>query len=83
MDIASLSCNVCGLDEADAADVETASVPSNVRAFRNESFRIWRCRSCSTIHARDDVDLEHYYTSYPFHALPVDWRLRVMYRQQL
>ena len=39
------------------AGAETASVRSNVRAFRNEQFVIWRCTACKSIHAQDDVDL--------------------------
>ena len=56
---------------------------SNVRAFHEESFEVWRCSACATIHARDDVDLAHYYAAYPFHDLPVDWRLRLLYDNQL
>jgi 2-polyprenyl-3-methyl-5-hydroxy-6-metoxy-1,4-benzoquinol methylase len=53
-------------------------VRSNVRAFRQEQFSVWRCGGCGSIHARDEVDLPHYYASYPFHALPDDWRMRAM-----
>jgi 2-polyprenyl-3-methyl-5-hydroxy-6-metoxy-1,4-benzoquinol methylase len=75
-----LSCVVCG---ADAPEVkERAEVRSNVRAFRDETFAYWRCGRCSSIHARDEVDLAHYYSRYPFHALAMDWRLRAMYSRQ-
>ena len=48
---------------------------SNVRVFRNDEFAIWRCKNCGSIHARDEVDLAYYYAKYPFHDLPLDWRL--------
>jgi len=56
---------------------------SNVRAFRQASFALWRCRECGSIHAQDEVDLEFYYAHYPFFALPDDWRLRTLYDNQL
>lgn len=79
-----LRCNICQ-SACDAA--EEASVPSNVRAFRNELFHVWRCPTCASLHARDEVDLAHYYASYPFHTLgeqrDTDGLLRAMYRNQL
>lgn len=58
-------CIVCG----DArGPVETADVPSNVRAFRDQRFAVWRCSGCRTIHARDEVDLASYYAAYPMHG---------------
>jgi 2-polyprenyl-3-methyl-5-hydroxy-6-metoxy-1,4-benzoquinol methylase len=48
--------------------VDATEVPSNVRAFRTERFAVWRCATCKTIHARDAVDLAHYYAGYPMHA---------------
>jgi SAM-dependent methyltransferase len=59
--------------------VERGQVRSNVRAFRDACFRVWRCRACASIHAEDEVDLEHYYERYPFFSLPDDWRLRALY----
>ena len=60
-----MTCTVCG--DA-AAPSETAEVPSNVRAFREQRFAVWRCGQCRTIHARNEVDLAHYYAAYPMHA---------------
>lgn len=57
-------------------------MPSNVRAFREERFAYWRCDRCGSIHARDEVDLAHYYARYPFHGLAMDWRLKAMYSRQ-
>lgn len=77
-------CNICSAEIS--GEVEQASVRSNVRKFRQEQFRLWRCPECRSIHAADEVDLAHYYRSYPFHNLgeqTVDWMLRAMYRKQL
>ncbi|MEZ4404132.1 MAG: class I SAM-dependent methyltransferase [Kofleriaceae bacterium] len=59
-----LACVVCG--HAAVGAVETATVASNVRAFAAETFALWRCPGCRSIHARDPVDLDHYYRDYPF-----------------
>jgi SAM-dependent methyltransferase len=79
-----MRCNVCG--ETASGEVEQASVRSNVRAFAHETFSVWRCPACLSIHARDEVDLAHYYADYPFHKLSettVDWMLSAMYGQLL
>lgn len=68
---------------AGEGSVEQARVRSNVRVFRNELFDLWRCPGCGSIHARDQVDLGYYYSRYPFHDLPIDWRIRAMYRNLL
>ncbi len=70
-------CNIC---ERDAPVRENARVHCNVRAFKNETFGVWRCEGCGSIHAEEDVDLPHYYAKYPFHGdATLDWRLKVMY----
>jgi 2-polyprenyl-3-methyl-5-hydroxy-6-metoxy-1,4-benzoquinol methylase len=70
-------CAVCGA--ARSADAEAARVRSNVRAFRDESFAVWRCSTCKSIHAQDAVDLAHYYARYPVFDAALDWRLNVVY----
>src|ERR1700753_1380266 len=77
-----LTCNICGA-VTPASNVETGDVHSNVRAFKNETFVYERCGGCASLHARDEVDLGHYYSRYPFHDLPVDWRLHAMYANYL
>jgi len=81
---AMVRCNICNLQfEA----VFEAFVRSNVRNFKHEQFWVWRCPVCLSVHARDEVDLAHYYASYPLHRLAdsgdVSWMLSAMYRSQL
>jgi SAM-dependent methyltransferase len=73
----------CAACEARSRRGDCVSVHSNVRAFRSEEFRLWRCPECESIHAADAVALDRYYEHYPFHDLPVDGRLRSMYGIQL
>jgi SAM-dependent methyltransferase len=75
-------CAACEAREQHLA-MEEARAHSNVRAFRSESFALWRCRRCCSIHASDEVELSHYYARYPFHVLPEDLRTRALYDHQL
>jgi 2-polyprenyl-3-methyl-5-hydroxy-6-metoxy-1,4-benzoquinol methylase len=77
-------CNIC--NTTITGPVEEASVRSNVRKFKSEQFRIWRCPNCASVHASDEVDLAYYYREYPFHHIggdsDMDWALQAMYRKQ-
>jgi len=73
----SLRCVVC--DAKPGPDVERAQVRCNVRSFGDESFDVWRCAACASIHASEDVDLDHYYAGYPVFGAELDWKLKVVY----
>ena len=74
------ACVICGTRGPPA---ERARVRSNLRAFCHETFEVWRCGRCRSLHASEDVDLPSYYARYPFHGTSIDWRLRVMYKNLL
>lgn len=76
-------CNLCQNPDTLDGDSETGTVYSNVRAFRDESFTVWRCRNCRSIHARDEADLPHYYAQYPFQKQKLDLILRLIHRNVL
>jgi SAM-dependent methyltransferase len=71
-------CVICDT-EVSPSSLEKAVVPSNVRAFQRELFEIWRCPSCASLHATEEVDLAHYYAGYPFHGAGHDPRLNLVY----
>jgi SAM-dependent methyltransferase len=74
------TCCICK-SEKPADAVETAHVRSNVRAFREETFALWRCSECGSIHAADEVDLDAYYAKYPFFGRELDTFTRMGYRR--
>lgn len=76
-------CNVCEAPGSLIGSSDKTSVHSNVRAFRNESFAVWRCQNCRSIHAQDDVDLNHYYSGYPFQRQKMDLFRRLASRNYL
>lgn len=74
-----LECLIClyRLDPNDQSAFST--FPCNVRAFRDETFKVWRCPNCKTIHSLDVVDLDHYYAKYPISEATLTWPFRVYY----
>lgn len=77
-----LRCAVCGV-ETPATQVQTGAVHSNVRRFSSESFRLWQCPACRSIHAADEVDLDYYYAHYPFHGQSMNLVTRLLYAGKL
>lgn len=77
-------CVVCGyqMGEEHPSDLAT-KVFSNVRAFRQESFTVWRCPDCQTIHSGEIVDLDHYYGKYPFASAELNLPLKLCYENLL
>ncbi|MBW4673380.1 MAG: class I SAM-dependent methyltransferase [Desmonostoc geniculatum HA4340-LM1] len=57
-----------------------SNFPCNVRAFQDESFKVWRCPNCQTIHCLDVVDLEKYYAQYPIAKAKLSWQHLLTYR---
>ena len=51
----------------------------NVRAFQKDSFKIWRCPDCQTIHSLDIVDIAPYYEEYPIADAKLTWEMRLCY----
>lgn len=51
----------------------------NVRAFKEETFKVWRCPNCQTIHSLDIVDIAPYYAQYPIADSTLTWAMRLCY----
>lgn len=78
-----MKCVVCDADVPSLDACERALVRSNVRKFKDEKFEIWRCPGCGSIHAKDDVDLAHYYAGYPIFSAELNWMLNIVYASLL
>lgn len=75
-----LDCLICN-HQIDPNDKSAfATFTCNVRAFRGEKFRVWRCPGCMTIHCLDIVDLDHYYAKYHLANSTLTWAFRVLYQ---
>lgn len=86
-----LNCNVCENPASFELASEANTVFCNVRKFRNESFTVWRCTNCKSLHCKEAVDLDVYYANYPMTKQIRDFatlraftnRLRVMQKHGL
>lgn len=73
-------CVICNY-HVDPNDASAFTIFScNVRAFKSETFKVWQCPSCKTIHCLDVVDLPHYYAQYPIAQATLTWPLCLCYR---
>jgi 2-polyprenyl-3-methyl-5-hydroxy-6-metoxy-1,4-benzoquinol methylase len=60
-----LDCLICHNRISPNDESAFATFPCNVRAFKGETFKVWRCPGCKTSHCLDVVDLDRYYAKYP------------------
>ncbi|HET9241602.1 MAG TPA: class I SAM-dependent methyltransferase [Oligoflexus sp.] len=61
---------------------DKAQIPAIVRAFQHQTFTVWRCESCGSLHSKEDVNLPLYYEGYPFAQHKLDFWSRVAYRKR-
>lgn len=75
-----LDCLICNhhIDPNNESALVTFSC--NIRAFRNETFQVWRCPGCRTIHCLDFVDISHYYAKYPISQATLTWPYQFCYK---
>ena len=86
-----LTCNVCDHPGSFEQASEVGTIRCNVRKFGTESFTVWRCPHCLSLHCKETVDLDAYYIGYPMRTQSLDFatlrayhnRLRVMRKHGL
>lgn len=76
-----LECLICNYQLDLHNQPALVTFPCNVRAFKDETFQVWRCPNCLTIHCLEVVDLAHYYAQYPFAQATLSWLLRLCYQK--
>jgi 2-polyprenyl-3-methyl-5-hydroxy-6-metoxy-1,4-benzoquinol methylase len=60
-----------------------AMVRSNVRRFKSESFRVWRCANCRSLHSAGNIDYDRYYKDYPIKRQVLDFCTRRLFASRL
>lgn len=79
----SLSCNLClspgTFENAD----DKRLVPCHLRLHYKQNFYVWRCRNCQSLHSKESVDLEYFYSIYPFRKQQLNWATRAVYANRL
>ena len=60
------TCNLCDNPGTIHEAREQGKVFSHVKCFSKDSFTVWRCVNCRSLHSKESVDLPRYYADYPF-----------------
>ena len=79
----SVVCNVCENPGSFDRASDVATVKSNVRKFADESFTVWRCSNCMSLHSKEAVELDAYYVDYPMTKQSADFSTRLAMRNRL
>lgn len=78
-----LICNVCENPGLFEQATEVRAVRCNVRRFGEESFTVWRCSNCLSLHCREAVDLDPYYVNYPMTKQRLDFATLQAFKNRL
>lgn len=74
-----LTCSICDYRVDPNDESAFVTFPCSIRSLMHEKFKVWRCPDCQTIHCLDMVDLDYYYSKYPFGEAQLVPPLRVFY----
>src|SRR5690349_14848025 len=77
------TCNLCAHPGNFDNATEVKPVRSNVRMFQDETFTVWRCSRCGSLHSKESVCLENYYRHYPINNHRMDGVTRLAYQNRL
>lgn len=76
-------CHLCEKPGSYAGAIEKRTIPSNVRHFSNESFTVWRCTGCGSLHSLESADLPRFYADYPFKDHKLNFHMRCAYKKRI
>ena len=76
-------CPFCSQPGTFESATEKRRIRSNVRAFREDYFTLWRCTGCESLHSLEDADLGRYYAQYPFKDHRLNFHMRCAYRNRV
>jgi len=77
----SIKCVFCGTAELPAA--ESAQVRSDVREFGDETFTVWRCAKCGSLHSQEPIDYDRYYRHYWLKRQKYDFFAKATLRKRM
>jgi 2-polyprenyl-3-methyl-5-hydroxy-6-metoxy-1,4-benzoquinol methylase len=76
-------CVFCGTSTAERPAAESAPVRCDVREFGAETFTVWRCANCGSLHAQEPIDSERYYRNYPVKRQRYDFLFRALLQKRM
>ncbi|MGZ4852706.1 MAG: class I SAM-dependent methyltransferase [Halobacteriota archaeon] len=75
-------CIFCGTSTAEIPAAESAKVRSNVREFSVETFTVWRCAKCGSLHAQEPINPDRYYQNYAISRWRYDSVMKTILRKR-
>jgi SAM-dependent methyltransferase len=78
-----IKCVFCGTNTAELPAAESAQIRCNVREFGAETFAVWRCAQCGSLHAQEPIDYDRYYRDYPMNRLKYGFYVKVALRKRM
>jgi len=78
-----VKCVFCGTSTTEVPAAESAQVRCNVREFGAETFTVWRCAKCGSLHSKEPIDYGRYYGHYPFIRQRYDFFVKITLRKRL
>ncbi|MGB9372108.1 MAG: class I SAM-dependent methyltransferase [Halobacteriota archaeon] len=78
-----IKCVFCGTSTAELPAAESAQVRSNARELGAETFTVWRCAKCGSLHAQEPIDSDRYYRHYPIKRQRYDFFTKAIQRKRM
>ena len=76
-------CVFCGTSTAELPAADSTQIRSSVREFGAETFTVWRCAKCGSLHAKEPIDYDRYYRHYWLKHQNYDSIAKVMLRKRI
>ena len=62
-------CNLCGYSTEQANEDDLGEMKGNTEKYLGQTFPLWRCPKCKTIHSLEPVDFDEVYADYPLNTM--------------
>lgn len=62
-------CNLCNYSAEQANEDDLGEIHGNTEKYLDQTFPLWRCPKCETIHSLEPVDFDEIYTDYPLNYM--------------
>jgi 2-polyprenyl-3-methyl-5-hydroxy-6-metoxy-1,4-benzoquinol methylase len=76
-------CVFCGTSTAELPAAQSVQMHSSVREFSAETFTVWRCAKCGSLHSREPIDYDRYYRHYWLKHQKYDSIAKIMLRKRI
>ena len=78
-----IKCVFCSTSTVEQPAAESAQVRCDIREFGAETFTVWLCANCGSLHAKEPIDYDRYYRDYPVKRQRYDFLFRALLRKRL